>query len=322
MWKPIASVEGGHALTQQLFTAFAQHPSIAERAVPELVAGSWAPDDRPFRAELNSRFLPNSMIFRSRLSAVVQRWTAGTISRHTHLGFVTGGGIDVTTAAGTTTHRAGDVYVFPRWHWVETKVRDEVDLIHIAISTDRLQQLGIAAPADGRSARLEESPLASELRAVSAAVLETTEQNTHADLVTDRVIDELVSGLILSSVSTSAQSPQNVLQSRALRLIEHVHIDPNVRTRDLADTLNVSVRQLQRAFTEGALSVAGELRKRRASTAIRLLTAPGTRDRPIEEIARLSGFPSAYALRSELARHHNATPSTFRESGDEDHPLS
>jgi transcriptional regulator GlxA family with amidase domain len=100
-------------------------------------------------------------------------------------------------------------------------------------------------------------------------------------------------------------------------VIELIHTDSSVHTGDVAEALNVSLRQLQRAFAGEPASIADELRARRAETAIRLLSAPGRSDRRIEDLARLAGFPSAYALRSELARRKLGTPSAFRQTRDE-----
>ena len=315
MWKPLAAVEGGDVLSQLLSAAFAQQPSIAEIAVPALIAGSWAPDDRPFHGKLTARFLPSNMLFRTGLSAIVQRWNMGTGSRHTHLGIVMDGAIEVATSEGITTHSAGSAYIFPRWNWVETKVREEVDLIHIAISTSRLHELGIDAGPERRATRVHDSSLISELRAAASAALQAHAPSPHADLVTDRVISELVSGLIIGS-APSTEDRLDSLRSRAGAVIERMHTDPSVHTGDIAGALNISLRHLQRAFAKEPTSIAGELRNRRAATAIRLLSAPGTRDRRIEDLARLAGFPSAYALRSELARRKVGTPSSFRPTRD------
>jgi hypothetical protein len=40
------------------------------------------------------------MLFRARLGAIVQRWNMGTGSRHTHLGLVMHGAVDVATSDG------------------------------------------------------------------------------------------------------------------------------------------------------------------------------------------------------------------------------
>jgi AraC-like DNA-binding protein len=311
VWKPIATVPGGDALSQQLSEAFARQSSVAELALRRLAAGSWAPDDRPFRAELATRFLPTNMLFRVRLSRILQRWNMGQGSRHTHVGVVIDGAIDVSTPTATTTHVAGSAYIFPRWGWVETKVREEVDLVHIAVATSRLHDLGVDTDPQRRIKRFDDSTLISELRAAASAALEASEATAHADLVTDRVISELASGLFLGSATPSQGAP-DALRPRALALIERIHTDPLVHGSDVAEMLNVSLRQLQRAFAGEPVGIADELRNRRAETAIRLMSAAGTRGRSIEELARLAGFPSAYALRSEFARRDLGTPSSLR----------
>lgn len=96
------------------------------------------------------------------------------------------------------------------------------------------------------------------------------------------------------------------LYSRARIIIESEAARRDLTVDALARRLGVGRRRLERAFQRRGESPGDVLRAHRLRLARGLLSTE--RDRSLTEIADLSGFPSARALKDALAKHRETDP--------------
>ncbi|WP_437582535.1 helix-turn-helix domain-containing protein [Paramicrobacterium sp. CJ85] len=84
----------------------------------------------------------------------------------------------------------------------------------------------------------------------------------------------------------------------AMSVISSRKTDPHLSVASLAESLSLSVRQLNRVFQKEGTTVAREIRRARMLEARRLLeNSPASQRLSLDRIASLSGFPSVAALR-------------------------
>jgi len=89
-----------------------------------------------------------------------------------------------------------------------------------------------------------------------------------------------------------------------------------LRLDDIAHRIAASRRQVQRAFAEvGATTFRGHLAAIRMQHAAELLAM---RTLPVGEVARRVGYPHAAQFAKVFRRHHELTPSAFRELAQRD----
>lgn len=96
------------------------------------------------------------------------------------------------------------------------------------------------------------------------------------------------------------------LYQRAFRLMVAQASDPKCSPATLAADLSVSLRNLQRAFSQEGTSVAGMLRKLRLDTAQQLLATPEGQASSLEQVAKRSGFTSRATLQRALRAMESA----------------
>lgn len=271
----------------------------------------WVPDDGAFAASLRSRVLPRSLVFSGTLTTSVHRWPAPP-AQHVHVGVVLRGELEIATATASTTYRQGEVYVFPRWGWVRTRVRAHLEYVHVAVPARDLTERAIDISPAALSGPVT-SGLGDVLAAVAVTSVEPGPRDAATDAVVDRILVVLVQSLLAHGQDQRASASLIALRRRAEAHIEARHTDPGMRPTLLASELGVSLRQLQRAFTETGSSVASRLRERRAAHAIDLLALDSAGAASVDRVARMAGFPSAYALRSALRAATGSSPRSLRE---------
>jgi len=102
------------------------------------------------------------------------------------------------------------------------------------------------------------------------------------------------------------------LRMRAIAQIAAYRSDPGLSPQQIARSLRISVRQLQRAFEEAGSTVAGEIRRQRREAAIGMLTDDAFDTLTISEIALRAGFRNDAELRRALLAVAGTTPSRLR----------
>ena len=113
--------------------------------------------------------------------------------------------------------------------------------------------------------------------------------------------------------TTRIAAPRLLVQGARNHLIAYAR-DPRLTSQSIADNLGVSLRSLQRAFTSTGSTLGREIRQARATAAISLLRSPEGQVLTLDEVARLSGYPDAVALRRAFQALGLAQPSSYRYS--------
>lgn len=109
-----------------------------------------------------------------------------------------------------------------------------------------------------------------------------------------------------------AGAPRPGFRAQAMAHIAAFRDAPDLSPQQIARSLRISVRQLQRAFEEGGTTVAAEIRRLRLEAAIGMLTAADFDGLTVAEIAARAGFRNDAELRRALASWMGATPSELR----------
>ncbi|WP_454116374.1 helix-turn-helix domain-containing protein [Microbacterium aurum] len=272
----------------------------------------WIPDGAELGMSLAHRSLPHSMLYVGQITPSVQRWPRGSASDHVHVGVILKGSMRLATAVGSREYRTGDLYVFPRWEWTRTRVHEETEFVHVATTHRALIERAIDVSPTWLE-RSFDSPMADQLRAVATTAVSSPRHDDLTDAVIDRIIIVILQAILGAHHRPAVNPFLCTLRQRADAYIEAFHTDPDLTPRRLAEDLGVSLRQLQRAFTTTGGSVAARLRERRTTAALNLLSLENTRFLPVQDIARMAGFSSAYALRSALNSATGATPRRLRQ---------
>lgn len=130
---------------------------------------------------------------------------------------------------------------------------------------------------------------------------------------------ELLLSMLLSGTSRATPhiDPARSMLRRARNHIIAFARDPRISSSTVADSLGVSVRSLQRLFSDAGLSLSTEIRRSRVDAAIALLRAPEAELMSLEEVAQASGYLDAVAMRRAFHAFGVGQPRTYRASGRE-----
>jgi AraC-like DNA-binding protein len=130
----------------------------------------------------------------------------------------------------------------------------------------------------------------------------------------EKLLFEMTLSLLLETQGMrkiSATAEQG-LHARAMAHIAAYKSNPDLTPGAVASTMNISLRQLQRAFAAHHSSVTDEIRRQRVEAAVVLLTDAAYRHLDLGQIAHHSGFGGPAELRRAIAAVHNCTPSQLR----------
>jgi AraC-like DNA-binding protein len=168
-------------------------------------------------------------------------------------------------------------------------------------------------------ARIRASTLGRGLGAlVSSLLSEPSEPGPYAGYLAERLIVEMVFGVLLEAAVPRAGRPGRdsppIDRARALLLAQRG--DPQFNVAVLAEDMHISVRSLHRIFAAESSTPADELRRARVDLACELITDVTHAPLGIEEIAKYSGFQDAAGLRRALAWAGLPSPRVLRGRGD------
>lgn len=132
----------------------------------------------------------------------------------------------------------------------------------------------------------------------------------------ERLLWEMASSLIVHARGVVEQPKLAThLRDQAEAHIAAFRSDPALTPVSVARSLNVSLRQLQRAFAEIGTSPFNEIRRQRTEHAEALLVDPSFRPLGMEEIAHHAGFGDAAQMRRALHLLGRPTPRELRRAG-------
>jgi AraC-like DNA-binding protein len=230
-----------------------------------------------------------------------------------HIGFVVGGSFSVELGGSRVRSEAPVPYVLPNWEAFGIECTQRVRGVDITVGAPRLRDRGVLVHQDDFGLLVARAATPLRLFAVALLDAPSASSMTITDAAaTERALDDLIVGALLADhVATNTSSDFTAgLLLQATAIIRARHRDRRLCPQRVADHLGVSLRHLQRAFTDVGIGVAREIADRRADSAAAFLAAPGGPS--LEGIAARSGFGSVHELRSAFRHRFGLLPSAYR----------
>jgi AraC-like DNA-binding protein len=132
----------------------------------------------------------------------------------------------------------------------------------------------------------------------------------------EKLVWEMAASLLLEARGAGdLATPAPGLLDRAMAQIAAYRTDQSLTPAALAQSLNVSMRQLQRLFAGIGSTPSREIRRQRADLAVSMLKNPAFRVLNVTQIAQHSGFADAADLRRAFDALGYSTPSSLRVRG-------
>ena len=236
-------------------------------------------------------------------------------SHTVHLGFVLTGSVTMTPRDGDALELGpGDVSMITNWSLFDVMCAEGTQVLHILVPETRLRERGIRVrPARFRleGPRTLRSPLLALARELVAPGWEPTET---ALRIAERAVEDLAVGMLVEweDHDLDRDDLRAQLRRRAIDEVAQRHRDPDLSPAVLARRLGVSLRHLQRAFEGSGTTAKDQITRHRTASAESLLLTPGGRALNVSEVARATGFSSAFELRSAFRARYGVLPSEYR----------
>ena len=313
-WEPLAATTMRHVLDQ----VYGQ-VDLPDTALAQLAQHFLAPAASELRFAAERRLLGETALVTMRHSAlkVVGAETPGSRGL-VHIAFVLRGTVSITPKIGDVVVLGpGGSCAVSDWSAFDLECSDSVRGFHIVLQSSRLADRGVHV----RSSRFAVDgarSLRAPLRGFALSVADASwSASPVGELVAERTIEDLVVGMFLEADGHSMDSEdlRAGLRGRALVEIAANHRDPRLTPAVVAARLSVSLRHLQRAFENADQSVAHAIARRRAESAALMLASPMASALTMQQIARDSGFSSAFELRAAFRERYAMLPSEYRSDG-------
>ncbi|MHA7238692.1 helix-turn-helix transcriptional regulator [Arthrobacter sp. TMS1-12-1] len=235
----------------------------------------------------------------------------------TYLGFLVRGGAEA-RAPGVTPLRIhqGEVVILTEPVGVVVESRAPARWVHVLVPTARLQERGV--PVRAGSCEKRDGALVAPVAAFAAALVDGPEDpGAVGDIIAARVLENLVVAVCGDPHDGAGPRLEQRRRVRraAINLIDESFSDALLTPAAIAEGVGVSLRQLQRCFEGSGTTIATEIGNRRTENARMLLAAPASRELTVTEVARRSGFSSAFELRSRVRARYGVPPSELRHPG-------
>lgn len=130
----------------------------------------------------------------------------------------------------------------------------------------------------------------------------------------ERSIVDLAGGIVRGRLGqpSTARSPHDAIREQARLLIAQRAGDPSFSSRDIAEEIGISLRQLQAIFTRSGSTPIAEIRLERTRLAHGLLVDPAHDRLSLVQISRRAGFGSIDSMRRALKERYGAGPNRLR----------
>lgn len=277
-----------------------------------IVRASYIPEGSRFRAGIETRLLEDLALFDLELHPSVHRWFIPWESQHIHFGRVQSGEFEMWSDGSTRIFRPGDCYIFPRWTWVRLAFREPVRMTHVALRQRAIRNRGVSVT-DSNLRTVLDSPLNDFAFGVIQNALAAPRGPAFDAAIAPTALNAALSVVLDIDGVVDRPDLLSELRAQAIRIIDEQFTNAALYPEVIARQLGVSLRQLQRAFSAGGISVARRLRNRRLEHAVQMLSSNGMRALSVKEIAQRSGFATAYALRTATEAQYGVAPTELRE---------
>ena len=276
-----------------------------------IARSAFVPDNGVFDAALSSRLLEDVGLFDLHLGVSVHRWFIPWETRHIHFGQVHSGRFEMWSNGIAHEYGPGDSYIFPRWTWVRLRILEPIRLTHVALRQRAVRNRGVTIT-DSQLRTVLNSPFNEFAFSVFQSALHAPRGAAADSAIGPTVLSAALSVVLEMDGIADRPDALEQLRREAIRIIDEQFADPELYPEVIARRLGVSLRQLQRAFSAGGISVARRLRNRRLEHAVQMLGASGMRSLSVKQIAQKSGFATAYALRTAVEAQYGCAPSELR----------
>lgn len=309
MWKPISTAD----LRQVILRTTGV--TASDEQLGRVGRGLWTRKGQPFHFAARTVRLGRTTIMMSSQSGMRIRGREAQSSGTVQIGFVLEGACEFgPVAGGGASLGRGQAYIVHDWTSYNVTALDSTRGLAIRVPEARLRERGIDLSTHRYRSDVRLS-LATPLRDFGIAIADTAwSPDPAAAIVAERVVEDLVIGLFQEAAGGSMDSTElrDGLRRRALAHISDRHRDNALSPQAVALAMGVSVRSLQRAFQGSGGTISEAIADRRAETAAMLLSAPGASATMIDELARRSGFSSAFELRAAFRSRHGMLPGEYR----------
>ncbi|QJU54600.1 helix-turn-helix domain-containing protein [Herbiconiux sp. KACC 21604] len=169
----------------------------------------------------------------------------------------------------------------------------------------------------GRSTIIRDSAVLGPVKKFLAGVMETPgELERLSAYFLEKLLWEMTASLLLENRGAGGiAAPAPGLLDRAMAQIAAYRTDQSLTPTVLAQSLSISMRQLQRIFSSIGSTPSREIRRHRAELAVSMLKNPAFRVLNITQVAHHSGFADAADLRRAFEALGYCTPSQLRARG-------
>ena len=276
-----------------------------------IARAAFVPASSPLDVDITGRFLEDVAVFDLAIGASVHRWFMPWESRHIHFGQVWSGRFEIWCGGVAREYGPGQSYVFPRWAWVRVRFLEPTVLTHVALRQRAVRNRGVTIT-DSTLRDVVSSPLTEFAFSVFRSAL-AAPAGAAADTAIGPTVLSAALGVVLE-MDGVADRPDVLEQLRkeAIAIIDEQFSNAELYPEVIARRLGVSLRQLQRAFSAGGISVARRLRNRRLEHAVQMLGSSAMRALSVKQIAHRSGFATAYALRTAVEAQYGMSPTELR----------
>lgn len=232
-----------------------------------------------------------------------------------HVAFVLEGEVTVQPRGGlSSTLTPGEACVISNWSLFDVSCGESTRVIHILLPESRLKERGVRLRPE-RFFLDGPRTLGAPVIALAQSLLDVEWRPTPSAVrVAEHAMESLVIGLLLEweDGALDRDDLRYQLRRRALEEIMTRHRDPDLTPALVARSLGVSLRHLQRGFEQSGTTVAQQISIHRTESAAKLLSSPGGAALTVTEVARATGFGSAFELRSAFRARYGLLPSVFR----------
>ena len=309
MWAPISVSGMRHIVTQ------VGQPALADRVIGEMASRFEIQDDSVFQFSAETRVLGDTSITLTTQSPFRFTGNSHVDPALIHIGFLLSGRLTVSfNSDPTEVFAPATAYALPGWEVVTIESSGITRGLDIQLPQARLVDRGVRIRYDRLHLDAAAS-LGTPLRLFALAVVDAAwSPSMVGSLVVERTIEDLMVGMFLEEQGYAMDSDdlRAGLRARATAQIVSKHVTAGLNPAAVAQQLGVSLRHLQRAFEGSGTSVAQEINRARAASAMLVLSSPTSAGLTLAETAARAGFGSVFELRSALRAHYDTSPSEIR----------
>ena len=238
--------------------------------------------------------------------------------RNLHLMFPVGGDVIVRSSPGTQDLvSCHDMAWLTNWKPYSLFLAAPATVVSVFVPSRILDESADSSyqlPVVGNRSLMLSAPVREFVRSLS-------DEGVPVDRLPSYLVEKLILEMTMSLIlETQGMSRVNTtveqgLHARAMAYISAYKTDSELTPAKLASEMNISLRQLQRAFAADGSSITDELRRQRAETAVGLLTDPAYRHLDLGQVADYAGFANRAELRRAIGAVHGCTPTQLRANG-------